>query len=56
MGGSPTNRLPLKIQNLENNTIEAVLFGDMVEQIQPHMHEGRVDPLIVVLQCFRGHR
>ncbi|MED6208887.1 hypothetical protein PIB30_049335 [Stylosanthes scabra] len=55
-GGRPTKRLALKIQDVEKNTIEAVLFGDMVEQIQPHLKDGRVEPLIVVLQFFIAHR
>ncbi|MED6122655.1 hypothetical protein PIB30_041834 [Stylosanthes scabra] len=56
VGGRDTKRLALKIQDLEKNTIEAVLFGGLVDQIQPHMDDGRVEPLIVVLQFFRPNR
>ncbi|MED6184299.1 hypothetical protein PIB30_046095 [Stylosanthes scabra] len=55
MGGCPTKHIALKIQYLENNTIEAVQFGNMVEQIQPHMEDGRVEPLINHFQHSRLH-
>ncbi|MED6172232.1 hypothetical protein PIB30_048085 [Stylosanthes scabra] len=54
--GHETKRLALKIQDLEGNTVEAVLFGGLVDQIWPHMEDGRVEPLIVVLQYFRPNR
>ncbi|MED6117382.1 hypothetical protein PIB30_109505, partial [Stylosanthes scabra] len=54
--GHETKRLALKIQDLEGNTVEAVLFGGLVDQIRPHMEDGRVEPLIVVLQYFRPNR
>ncbi|MED6111772.1 hypothetical protein PIB30_055425 [Stylosanthes scabra] len=52
----PTKRMALKIQDLEKNTIEAVLFGALVDQIQPHLEKRRVEPLIVVFQLFRANR
>ncbi|KAL4344050.1 hypothetical protein AHAS_Ahas11G0139600 [Arachis hypogaea] len=54
--GKETRRLAVVLQDLENNRINCVLFGGMVDQILPHFEEGRMEPLIVVLQYFRATR
>ncbi|RYR35467.1 hypothetical protein Ahy_A10g050609 [Arachis hypogaea] len=64
--GKETRRLAVLLQDLEyeqmkisfiiyvrNNNINCVLFGGMMDQILPHFEEGRMEPLIVVLQYFR---
>ncbi|XP_016196227.1 uncharacterized protein LOC107637311 [Arachis ipaensis] len=54
--GKETKRLAVLIEDLENNSIGCVLFGDMVDQILPYLKEERVEPLIVIAQCFKPSR
>ncbi|KAL4349546.1 hypothetical protein AHAS_Ahas10G0052800 [Arachis hypogaea] len=51
--GKETKRLAILVEDLDNYRIGCVLFGDMVDQILPYLDDGRVEPLIVVLQFFR---
>ncbi|KAL4370145.1 hypothetical protein AHAS_Ahas06G0036500 [Arachis hypogaea] len=51
-----TKRLVVILQNLENNRINCILFGDMVDLILPHVEDGRLKPLIMVFQYFKAHR
>ncbi|XLT60096.1 hypothetical protein HN873_052700, partial [Arachis hypogaea] len=39
-----------------NNRIGCTLFGEMVDQIRPHLEEENVEPLIIVLQYFKTSR
>ncbi|XP_072059828.1 replication protein A 70 kDa DNA-binding subunit A isoform X1 [Arachis hypogaea] len=54
--GRETKRLAVILEDLENNSIGCVLFGDMVDQILPYLEEGRVEPLIVIAQFFKPSR
>ncbi|XLR46029.1 hypothetical protein HN51_030116 [Arachis hypogaea] len=54
--GKETKRLAILVEDLDNYRIGCVLFGDMVDQILPYLDDGRVEPLIVVLQFFRPSR
>ncbi|RYR66469.1 hypothetical protein Ahy_A03g012457 [Arachis hypogaea] len=54
--GRETKRLAILIEDLENNSIECVLFGNMVDQILPYLKGERVEPLIVIAQCFRPNK
>ncbi|XP_057739701.1 replication protein A 70 kDa DNA-binding subunit B-like [Arachis stenosperma] len=54
--GKETKRMVVVIADLDNNNLDCVLFGDMVDQIVPHLEDGRVEPLIVVLQFFKPSR
>ncbi|XP_052113681.1 replication protein A 70 kDa DNA-binding subunit A-like [Arachis duranensis] len=54
--GMETKRLVLELKDLENNRIHCILFGEMVDQILPHLQHERVEPLIVVFQLFKAHR
>ncbi|XLR57552.1 hypothetical protein S83_008224, partial [Arachis hypogaea] len=36
--------------------IGCLLSGDMVDQILPYLDDGRVEPLMMVLQFFRPNR
>ncbi|XP_052114110.1 uncharacterized protein LOC107477683 [Arachis duranensis] len=51
--GKETKRMVVVLEDLENNRIGCTLFGEMVDQIRPHLEEGSVEPLIVVLQYFK---
>ncbi|MED6179895.1 hypothetical protein PIB30_004950 [Stylosanthes scabra] len=44
------------LQDLENNKMNCILFGHTVDQILPYLDEGRLEPLIVLLQYFKGNR
>ncbi|XP_015955687.1 uncharacterized protein LOC107480083 [Arachis duranensis] len=44
------------LQNVRNNHINCILFGDLVDHILPHIEDGRVEPLIVVFQYFKAYR
>ncbi|XLR20079.1 hypothetical protein S83_047991, partial [Arachis hypogaea] len=52
--GKETKRMAVVLEDLENNRIGCTLFGEMVDQIRPHLEEGSVEPLIVVLQLFKA--
>ncbi|XLS64880.1 hypothetical protein HN51_024854 [Arachis hypogaea] len=54
--GKETKRMVVVIVDLDNNNLDCVLFGDMVDQIVPHLENGRVEPLIVMLQFFKPSR
>ncbi|RYR16665.1 hypothetical protein HN51_067425 [Arachis hypogaea] len=54
--GKETKHMVVVIADLDNNNLDCVLFGDMVDQIVPHLEDGRVEPLIVVLQFFKPSR
>ncbi|RYR67266.1 hypothetical protein Ahy_A03g013581 [Arachis hypogaea] len=54
--GVETKRLAKILQDLDNNKISCALFGKMVDELLPHLHDGRVEPLIVVLQYFKPNR
>ncbi|QHO40619.1 Replication protein A 70 kDa DNA-binding subunit A [Arachis hypogaea] len=54
--GVETKRLAIILQDLDNNKISCALFGKMVDELLPHLHDGRVEPLIVVLQYFKPNR
>ncbi|XLR35502.1 hypothetical protein S83_063402, partial [Arachis hypogaea] len=54
--GNETKRIVVVIADLDNNNLDCVLFGDMVDHILPHLEDGRVEPLIVVLQFFKPSR
>ncbi|XLR15270.1 hypothetical protein S83_043208 [Arachis hypogaea] len=54
--GKETKCLAILVEDLDNYRIGCVLFGDMVDQILPYLDDGRVEPLIVVLQFFRPSR
>ncbi|RYQ85602.1 hypothetical protein Ahy_B10g105166 [Arachis hypogaea] len=54
--GRETKRLAILIEDLENNSIGCVLFGDMVDQILPYLEGERVEPQIVIAQCFKLSR
>ncbi|RYR14775.1 uncharacterized protein LOC107636800 [Arachis ipaensis] len=47
--GKETKCMAVVLEDLENNRIGYTLFGEMVDQIRPHLEEGSVEPLIVVL-------
>ncbi|RYR73635.1 hypothetical protein Ahy_A02g008073 [Arachis hypogaea] len=42
-----TKRLAIILQDLDNNMISCSLFGKMVDTLLPHLHDGRVEPLIL---------
>ncbi|KAL4329807.1 hypothetical protein AHAS_Ahas13G0337000 [Arachis hypogaea] len=44
-----------QLLDLDNNNLDCV-FGDMVNHILSHLEDGRVEPLIVVLQFFKPSR
>ncbi|RYR31923.1 hypothetical protein Ahy_B01g056868 [Arachis hypogaea] len=48
-----TKRLAVLIEDLD---ISCVLFGDMVDKILPYFEKERVEPLIVIAQCFKPSR
>ncbi|KAL4287082.1 uncharacterized protein DS421_19g652150 [Arachis hypogaea] len=54
--GKETKRLSILVEDLDNYRIGCVLFGNMVDQILPYLDDGRVEPLIVILQFFRSIR
>ncbi|QHN83333.1 Replication protein A 70 kDa DNA-binding subunit C [Arachis hypogaea] len=54
--GRETKRLAILIEDLENNSIGCVLFGDMVDQILPYLEGERVESQIVIAQCFKLSR
>ncbi|XLR21886.1 replication protein A 70 kDa DNA-binding subunit A-like [Arachis hypogaea] len=54
--GRETKRLVVILQDLDNNRMSCTLFGDLVDQIVPHLQEERVEPLIVVMQYFKVSR
>ncbi|KAL4330779.1 hypothetical protein AHAS_Ahas13G0434200 [Arachis hypogaea] len=54
--GKETKRLVIILQDLENNRINCILFGDLVDHLLPHLEEERAEPLIVVLQYFKAIR
>ncbi|RYR57899.1 hypothetical protein Ahy_A05g023577 [Arachis hypogaea] len=54
--GKETKRLAILIEDLENNSIGCVLFGQMVDQILPHLEEEKVELLIIIAQFFRPRR
>ncbi|RYR09757.1 hypothetical protein Ahy_B05g078162 [Arachis hypogaea] len=54
--GKETKRLDVLIEDIENKNIGCMLFGDMVDQILPYLKEERVEPLIVIAQCFKPSR
>ncbi|QHO57364.1 hypothetical protein HN51_011953 [Arachis hypogaea] len=54
--GKETKRLVVVLQDLEKNRINCTLFGEMVDEILPHLEVGRLEPLIVVIQYFKAIR
>ncbi|XP_072060410.1 uncharacterized protein [Arachis hypogaea] len=54
--GVETKRLAIILQDLDNNKISYALFGKMVDEFLPYLHDGRVEPLIIVLQYFKPNR
>ncbi|KAL4337581.1 hypothetical protein AHAS_Ahas12G0124500 [Arachis hypogaea] len=54
--GKETKCLVIILQNLENNRINCILFGESVDHLLPHLEEERPEPLIVVLQYFKAMR
>ncbi|XP_057739914.1 replication protein A 70 kDa DNA-binding subunit D-like [Arachis stenosperma] len=54
--GKETKRLAVILEDLENNRIGCTIFGEMVDQLLRHMQDGRVEPLIVVVQYFKATR
>ncbi|KAL4365303.1 hypothetical protein AHAS_Ahas07G0092600 [Arachis hypogaea] len=48
--GRETKRLTILIEGID---IGCMLFGDMVDQILPYLEEERMEPLIVIAQCFK---
>nr|XP_025702539.2 replication protein A 70 kDa DNA-binding subunit A-like [Arachis hypogaea] len=54
--GKETKRLTVILEDLENNRIGCTIFGEMVDQLLRHMQDGRVEPLIVVVQYFKATR
>ncbi|XLR58246.1 hypothetical protein S83_008918, partial [Arachis hypogaea] len=54
--GKETKRMVVVIADLDNNNLDCVLFGDMVDHILSHLEDGKVEPLIVVLLFFKPSR
>ncbi|QHO06164.1 Replication protein A 70 kDa DNA-binding subunit E [Arachis hypogaea] len=54
--GKETKRLAIILKGLKNNRIGCTIFGEMVDQLLQHMQDGRVEPLIVVVQYFKATR
>ncbi|KAL4321513.1 hypothetical protein AHAS_Ahas14G0118000 [Arachis hypogaea] len=51
-----TKRLAVILEDLENNRIGCTIFGKMVDQLLRHMQDGRVEPLIVVVQYYKANK
>ncbi|XP_025652763.1 uncharacterized protein [Arachis hypogaea] len=54
--GLMTKRMVVILEDLENNKMSCTLFGQLVDHILPHLDDGRVETLIVVLQYFKATR
>ncbi|XP_057723394.1 replication protein A 70 kDa DNA-binding subunit B-like [Arachis stenosperma] len=54
--GKETKRMVIVLEDLEHNKIDCILFGKMVDQILPHLEDGTVEPVIVLLQFFKAIR
>ncbi|XLR03721.1 hypothetical protein S83_069919, partial [Arachis hypogaea] len=54
--GKESKRLVVVLQDLEKNMINSTLFGEMVDEILPHLEDGRLESLIVVIQYFKAIR
>ncbi|XLS94314.1 hypothetical protein HN51_070322 [Arachis hypogaea] len=54
--GKETKQLVIILQDLENNRINCILFGELVDHLLLHLEEERAEPLIVVLQYFKATR
>ncbi|RYR20193.1 hypothetical protein Ahy_B03g065283 [Arachis hypogaea] len=54
--GKEIKWLVVVLQDLENNRINCTLFGEMVDEILPHLEDGRLEPFIVVIQYFKAIR
>ncbi|RYR14436.1 hypothetical protein Ahy_B04g071016 isoform C [Arachis hypogaea] len=54
--GLMTKRMVVIWKILMNNKMSCTLFGQLVDHILPHTNDGRVEPLIVVLQYFKATR
>ncbi|XP_057734140.1 uncharacterized protein LOC130949435 [Arachis stenosperma] len=52
--GKETKRMVIVLEDLEHNKIDCILFGKMVDQILPHLEDGTVEPVIVLLQFFKA--
>ncbi|XLU41616.1 hypothetical protein S245_036430, partial [Arachis hypogaea] len=49
-----TKRLVVVLEDLEHNKIDYILFEKMVDKIFPHLEDGTVKPVIVLLQFFKA--
>ncbi|KAL4371106.1 hypothetical protein AHAS_Ahas06G0132600 [Arachis hypogaea] len=54
--GLMTKRMVVILEDLGNNKMSCTLFGQLVDHILPHLDDGRVEPLIVVLKYFKATR
>ncbi|XLT86166.1 hypothetical protein HN873_007919, partial [Arachis hypogaea] len=45
--GKETKRLVVVLQDLEKNRINCTLFGEIVDEILPHLEVRRLEPLII---------
>ncbi|MED6112849.1 hypothetical protein PIB30_065478 [Stylosanthes scabra] len=54
--GLLVKRMVVVLEDLGSNRLCCVLFGDLMDQILPHLNEESFDPVIVVMQYFKTSR
>ncbi|MED6212405.1 hypothetical protein PIB30_082980 [Stylosanthes scabra] len=51
--GRETKRMVIVLQDIENQRMNCIIFGSLVDDIAPHLQSDAHEPLILILQYFK---